>query len=612
MNKKIYEYIWNNSWFKIKEWRKCKLTWEEYPISEKEFEIKNRVFWDLPYVETNYSPKSRNMFRMMRRNERYLYKRKCDITWKDIISVYSDDYKWKIYNFRDYNSDKRNPLDYSLEVDFSNDLMSQIQDFLFSVPKRSLHIDSSMENSDYCNYWLNSKDCYMCQWPVMSEDCFYAFVPASSKHVVDSYFTLNSENIYFCIWCAKWYKLFYCNNVEESSDMYFCSNCKNCKYCIWCVDLNWKEYCIFNKKFTKEEYISKLEEIFSTHSSLESFKTEFSKFEKNFPKLSFNNTMVENTYCWWNIWTKDVIWFDTVDLQESFYCYSSWLNSNNLVDCNFTGNGNTYIFDMIWSSAWNKSAFCIFIRNLDNCYYMIDCHNCKNCFFCIWLVNHEYCIFNKKYSKEEYFKLLEKIIPILSKEWIWWQFFLAKWSPFPYNDTIANDYYPPKQLIYLDKNNNIAKKEDYNENWEWIIYIIDPDKFISEAIFDLGWEEKINIKWRIKENDIQIPHTIDKIQARDLPEKIEDVGDDILQKVIICEDTKRPFRVIKQELDFYRKYNLPMPRKHPEIRYQERFNKRAKYELYLRNCEVCKEETLTYLENDKIICEDCYKSSVIN
>ena len=50
--------------------------------------------------------------------------------------------------------------------------------------------------------------------------------------------------------------------------------------------------------------------------------------------------------------------------------------------------------------------------------------------------------------------------------------------------------------------------------------------------------------------------------------------DSITNKIIVCEVSGKPFRIIKQELDFYRKYSIPLPIWHPDIRHQERIKKR--------------------------------------
>ena len=46
--------------------------------------------------------------------------------------------------------------------------------------------------------------------------------------------------------------------------------------------------------------------------------------------------------------------------------------------------------------------------------------------------------------------------------------------------------------------------------------------------------------------------------------------DDILKKIIICESSGRPFRIIRQELDYYRAHHLPLPSHHPDVRHEQR------------------------------------------
>ena len=69
--------------------------------------------------------------------------------------------------------------------------------------------------------------------------------------------------------------------------------------------------------------------------------------------------------------------------------------------------------------------------------------------------------------------------------------------------------------------------------------------------------------------------------------------DDILKAIFVCEISGRPYRIIKQELEFYRKHNLPLPRKHPDIRHEERMKLRPGRTLYLRTCDKTGEEMLS-------------------
>jgi len=60
------------------------------------------------------------------------------------------------------------------------------------------------------------------------------------------------------------------------------------------------------------------------------------------------------------------------------------------------------------------------------------------------------------------------------------------------------------------------------------------------------------------------------IEVKDLPDSIAEVEDSILQFAISCELTGKLFRIQPQELAFYRKHNIPLPRKHPDQMHLER------------------------------------------
>jgi hypothetical protein len=370
------------------------------------------------------------------------------------------------------------------------------------------------------------------------------------------------------------------------------------------VWLDWKQYYIFNKELTKKDYENKLKDIFSSFSSVEKFKKWFSEFQNRFKKRNLKNLLSENAY--WNVirYSKNIIWwFDSIDLQDSFHSTICWIWSNNIINSYAAWLNSSFINEVIWNSVSNKSWFFAF-WSWNNSYYFIDWRHLNNCFLVSWLIQKEYCLLNKQYTKEEYEKLVPKVIEKMESEWIWWKFFDTDLSPFPYNDTIANDYFPVKEIVYLDKDKKIIKKEKCEEFWEGIVYILE-SKIVSEAILDLWWEEKINIKWRTENIDIKIPKNIKIINSEDLPEKIEDIKDEILKTIIICSESNSPFKIIKEELEFYRKYNLPIPRFHPDIRFKNRLSKRHKNNLYLRNCNKCKKEVLTVWENNNIVCEKC-------
>jgi len=78
-----------------------------------------------------------------------------------------------------------------------------------------------------------------------------------------------------------------------------------------------------------------------------------------------------------------------------------------------------------------------------------------------------------------------------------------------------------------------------------------------------------------------------RISAEDLPNKIEDVKDDILQKAIACQDCGKLFKIIPQELEKYRKWKIALPHICCDCRHFSRKNKMNPRVLHDRTCDKC-------------------------
>ena len=103
------------------------------------------------------------------------------------------------------------------------------------------------------------------------------------------------------------------------------------------------------------------------------------------------------------------------------------------------------------------------------------------------------------------------------------------------------------------------------------------------------------------------------IPANKLPSDIKKIPDDILNWAIECENTKKPFRITKEELEFYRKHNLPVPHLSFEQRHLERIKFIPKRKIYDSNCSKCNIEIKTVFnpEDKKIVyCEECYNKEI--
>lgn len=96
-------------------------------------------------------------------------------------------------------------------------------------------------------------------------------------------------------------------------------------------------------------------------------------------------------------------------------------------------------------------------------------------------------------------------------------------------------------------------------------------------------------------------------------EENQEKPDGTLENVVICEVSGKAFRLTKQELEFYKKLELPLPTKHPEVRMKERDLQRTPRTIWQRNCDSCGMAMQTTYSPDrpeKVYCEACYLKTV--
>ena len=278
----------------------------------------------------------------------------------------------------------------------------------------------------------------------------------------------------------------------------------------------------------------------------------------------------EHVYGTGNFGWKNLVFCSNLDEGEDNKYYEEWAKGlASCMDCNY-GISSTRSFESLSPANGHKMLFVYFSVGWENMLYSYLCFSCKNCFGCVGLQHKQYCIFNKQYSKEEYEKLVPKIIEHMQSNGERWTFFDSSLTPYGYNETIAFEYMP------LTKEEALAR----------------------------GYKRQDN------NYDPIIPDWATLLTGDQIPTDISIVSDDILNTIFICEDSKRPFRIIKQELDFYRKHKLPLPRKHPDVRHQIRLDQRPWRSFHLKNCDKCKKEMISMFPQDykwTVYCSSCYQ-----
>ncbi len=574
---------------KVIETKICKHCNASFDITDKDLEFYEKVSPSFPSPDSleaglkkyiipspTICPDCRQQRRLTFRNERKLYKRKCDASGKEIISMYSPDKPYKIYSEEIWWSDKWDSLKYWRDFDFTRNFFEQFNDLIKEVPHNNL-INNYLtnENSNYWNFTWNNKSCYLIFEAGSLEDSFYSENTRKSKNILDCTWCFFCENSYSLIECYSCTNCHFCIDSKNCLNSEMLINCFNCENCFRCTNLNNWKYCVENIWYSKEEYNKIINNIKKEKSSNELY-SDFSDKNKN--RIVAYRHWFWNENCSW-----DYIYnsnnshncFDARNLENCKYCFVMSSSKDKTVNC--------YDYDFFWSTensyeiitvGSNSYKILFSVNTWDNASNIIYCYNCtwsKNCFWCFWVIYKEYCILNKQYTKEEYEKFVPKIIEYMMKIWEWWEFFPSSLSPFWYNETIAQEYFP------------LTKEEALKKWFHWSDY------------------------------EIPFPKVEKIIPASKLLENITEIPDDILNWAIECEITKKPFRIIKQELEFYRKHNLPIPKLHPDQRHLERMKLRNPRKLFTRKCDKCgKEIQTTYAPERKeiVYCQECYEKEI--
>jgi len=409
----------------------------------KQFEITkdDEAFYKKTEVPSpTICPQCREQRRLAWRNESRLYKRKCDRTGKTIISYISPDKPIKVFNFDLWMSDKWDARDDGKEFDFNRPFFEQFRELLETVPHIPLLI-GECENSTYTNYSWCNKNCYMVMAADVNEDCFYSSHIWNCRDSSDCFFSDSCELCYECVDCDKSYNCNFCKQCKTCTDCFSCDDCIGCNDCIGCINLRSQKNCIFNKKLTVEEFKNEKEKLLQNPQKI---TEEFEKLRLKEPIKAIHMSKCED--CIGNNLNncKDCyMCFDLIESQDCrFVTYG--IKSKDCMDLNGAPSCELLYECVACPSCYNTrfSSSCWV-----NSSYLDYCHLCRaseHCFGCISLYRAKYCILNKQYTKEEYEKLVPKIIEHMKKSGEYGEFFPISISPFSYEETPAMDYYPKK------------------------------------------------------------------------------------------------------------------------------------------------------------------------
>ena len=500
---------------KEKETKICQNCKQDFTIEPDDFGFYEKIKVPPP----TFCPECRVQRRMAWRNERTLHRNKCAMTGKNVVSCFSKDSPFTVYERDIWWSDKWDPLEYGQEYDFSRPFFEQFRKLLEKVPLPNLFIGK-------------------------------------------------------------------CVNT------FFLYDCKNCINCFGCTNLRNKSNCMWNEQLTKEEYDKRLKEL--DIGSVKNLEKAKQKFEALRLKALRRFANILNS--------KDVSGDNIIHANNCYYCFDI---AEDMKDCKYIMNSATQLYtsydgygvgantELLYEAMdsginGSRQLFGLTLWECLNAEYSFNCHGCNNIFGCVNLRKKEYCIFNKQYSKEEFEKLRVRIIEHMTKMpyedkrgrlYFYGEYFPAEISPFGYNETVAQDYFP------------LSKEQILENGYNWI--------------------------------EREKPEYSATCKSQDLPDHIKDIDETILRKVIECKLCKRVYKIIEDEYKFLRKFNLPVPHNCFECRHQERFKLVNFPRLYSRKCMCTKKHPhhngkcevkfeTSYAPNrpEIVYCEKCYQQEV--
>ncbi|KKS58590.1 MAG: hypothetical protein UV23_C0004G0030, partial [Candidatus Nomurabacteria bacterium GW2011_GWF1_42_40] len=172
-----------------------------------------------------FCPDCRYIRRLLDRNEYNFYKRKCDATGKDIISIYRPDAPFSVYEQEYWKSDAFDAKDYGRDFDFSRSFFEQYEELRREVPHLAM-VNSNSVNSEYTNQSQDNKECYMLVTSGSNEKCMYGSWCHDSHFLSDCYMAFKSEFCYECMNIARCSKCVWCQDCFDSVGLEFCIDCR--------------------------------------------------------------------------------------------------------------------------------------------------------------------------------------------------------------------------------------------------------------------------------------------------------------------------------------------------------------------------------------------------
>lgn len=493
-----------------------------------------------------WCPSCRTQRRLMWRAERALYRRKSDLTGKEIFSTYHPEAPVVVYENEEWWTDKWEGLEYGKDIDWNKPFLQQVIELARVVPRPARSV-FNLENSDYSNNAGQLKDCYLVFTGQNDESSYYSVALGWSRDCMDCNYVFESELCYWCVNCTKCYGRKYSVDCENSQNLWFCKNLVNSSDCFGCVNVRNKRFCIFNQQYAEEEYKQKLAEFhLGSRSAVNQMWKKVLEFQSQFPvKFAHEN---QNENC-----TGENI-SNSKNVQQSYfvgggenmkYCQMVMVPSTqDSYDYCFWGGGSQLIYECVnvgYDPSRLKFCYEMYPACSDSEYSMYSTSS-SDLFGCVGLRNKKFCILNKQYTEEEYKQLVTTVRQYMKdmpytdqagRVFAYGEFFPSECMPYGYNESLAYELFP------------LTKEEAQGQAIPW--RELEPKQFEGA------------------------------LTAEQVPNNISAISVDTTKQAIQCEHASTckhncngAFKFLPQEIQFYQTHGIPLPTLCPSCRHYQR------------------------------------------
>lgn len=308
----------------------------------------------------------------------------------------------------------------------------QFEKLRLNVPRLAL-MNFKEVRSPNCNYTFECTDSYYSVGSDFLKSCSYNYWGYHNVNCIDCSYCRGCEDCFECLDCKNCYNNCYLQDCENCSNCSYCFDCQSLKDCFACIGIWRKQYHIYNKPYSKEDYYKTLEKL--KKKTPEQLYELFSEVKKNRPHIFMheNHNIGECNGDYIYRSKNCSMCFDAEHCRDSAYLNNT-INCYDCFDISFAGEhplkGCYEIMSGIELTDCVFCATCWHGKDLKYCEY---CFRCEYCFGCVGLKNRRFYILNIAYSPDEYFKKTDEI-----KTWMKHDGIYGKWftSAYPAEDSL--------------------------------------------------------------------------------------------------------------------------------------------------------------------------------